>query len=509
MPMTSRTMDLALRLPPTCTRTFRGISLLGLVEGFGLAAGLVMQLLVARALSPADYGRFAVLSVIELVVLILMSSGLPQALRYLVGRNPSNFPEAVRWIVRMQLPLSFGMAATLSLGATVLGRLLGDRTIVSSLSILAIAVSIRCGLLEPSLLLLNGAHRCAAQAFVGATYHVLRVACVAAFLSLTKDLSGTITGLAVAALLTSALAALLVWGLRQQSADVPDIDFAVWVRKWVKLAFGYELLSFLLVASNLWVVKALVSDPTVVGLYAACFMTARASSALSRAAVDGTFAPLTAAFAHGRIESARVLVAGVTRAIVLLLIPTLAFILPRGEAFIRLLYGPKYAGSGTLFGVLFAGACGAAVLSFFGGVLGTAGALRARLHAVITLNFAGIVSSVAFVHLAGPVGAAWALLLTGVAGTAITALLVRSRVGSFLPWSSIVRALAATTPMIAFSFWGKLGIGSALALGLPSYGCILILLQEWTEGERRSLFQRLRAALCLRLGERSQQPSSA
>lgn len=483
------------RLQPTPGNALRGSSVLGLVELASLASGFLLQLVVARVLSAPDYGRFAVLSMVELGLLVPLVGGVPQALRHLVSLNPGNLPEAVRWVVRVQLPLSIGVALLLATGATPIGRLMRDPAISASLRLLSFAVLIRCGFLEPSLLLFNGVQRHTTQAVLGVSYHLLRIACVAYAVRLADDLPGAILGLILATMLAATLSVALVWRLRRATPDAADGDFAAQARAWIGLAPAYELFSFLPVASNLWLVKILVSDQRLVGAYAACFMLARASSALSRAAVGGTFAPLAIAFSRVHTASARAIVAGATRAILLLLIPACAFAMTRGEVLVRLLYGSKYDGSESFAGVLFAGACGTVLQTFYGGVLGAAGALRSRLSVATFLGIASVLTSAELVRLAGTNGAAWAWLLTGAGGAMAMYRLVRALVGPFLPWASLLRASVAALSMIAFGSCVRLNVASELLVGALSYGGSLFLLGEWTVDDRRPLLSLFRSFL--------------
>lgn len=469
------------------TGTPRRFGVLGLVETASLSCGLLMQIAVARGLNPADYGRFAALSVIELGLLILVAGGIPQALHHLVSRNLDNLPEALRWVVRVQLPLSTGVALILSTGAPLIGQLVGDRDAETPLRILSLAVFLRCGVLEPCSLLLNGAQCYVSQAVIATTYHLLRLICVVILVALTGDLRGAVAGLAVAAMLAAAPAALFVRSLGKRAADVPDASFGSLVRAWAGLCPGYELLAFLLAASNLWVVKVFVPDPALAGLYAACFMVTRASSALSRAVSGSTIAPLTFAFSRGRTESPRRIIAGSMRAFSLLLTPSAACALVCGEDVVRFLYGPGYAGSGLLVGMLFLGSCGFVVLSFCGGVLGAAGRLRPRLHTVIVLGLVSLPASIALVRFAGLAGAAWALLVTGGAGATMMCWLVRSLVGPFMPWPSVLRASVASLPLVAVGTWGELATFSTLFIGALGYGGMLVLLGEWNGRKGESL----------------------
>ena len=423
----------------TCGGPRHGIGASVLVEAAGLVSGLLVQMTAARGLSTTDYGRFAVLSVVELVALVLLGGGIPQALRHLVSRNPDNLLEAVRWLVQVQLPLSVGVALALASGMVPLGHLLSDHDIVPLLPILGFAVLIRCGLLEPSLQLLNGARHYVKQTLVGITYHVLRVASIAWFVGSSNNLPLTLISLAMAASLSAALAVAFVWKLCRRTNDVADADFATRARTWVQLSPGYEVLMFLLISSNLWVVKAQVADPAIVGMYAACFMLARSTTALGRVAIDGTFPTLTTAFSEGRADLMRATVFATTFALAMLLIPAGALTLVCGEAIIRLLFGARYNGSGRLLGLLFIGTASSSIMLFFGGVLGASGVLRGRLLVATAVSLVGVATTVALTRFAGPTGAACSLMLTGTIGASLMALLVRSVVGPFILWPSSVR----------------------------------------------------------------------
>ena len=424
-----------------------GSYVLGLAEVVGLAAGFLLHVVVARSLDPADYGRFALLIVTEVGLLTVATGGVPHALRRLVGADIGNLDEACRWAMMAQFPLGVGLGLILFLGAGPIGALLGDAGLVVPLRLLALDVAIRCGLMESHLALLNGARCYLEQGCVVAIFFLARLACVTLLVALSGSLAWAVLGIIVASTTATVLSASFIRGLRGRVSCEPGANLAAEVMAWVGLGPGYEALFALVIPANLWLVKAGVPDPTLAGWYAAGLVTAQAMSALGRALVGGTYAPLARAFADQDPAGARRSVSLAAGVMAGLFLPTCAFAAVRGEGVLGLLYGLHYRGSAHLLGILFAGASGLVALSFYGAVLGAAGLLGTRLRLVGCLAPGSILVTLVLIGLAGPAGAAWALLLTGISGAVASAWLVARAVGPCIPWRALFRASLAATVM--------------------------------------------------------------
>jgi O-antigen/teichoic acid export membrane protein len=429
----------------------QGVRVLVLAEAIGLASGLLMHVTAAHWLDPADYGRFALMIAIEVCLVTLMTGGIPQALRQLVGVSSGNLAEAIRWSARVQLPLGISLGLLIVLGAGSVGALLGDGRITSPLRILGLDVAIRCGLMETYLALLNGCRRYTLQGCVVATFFLTRFVGVATAVALTNTPSGAVFGMMIASTVATAMAVLFVAGLRRQAPDSKDEGFAARAMKWVRLSPCYEGLILLVSAANLLLVKAITPDAESVGVYAAGFALAQSLSAVGRALSNGTFAPLTAAFSRGCTDEACRIIRRATRELTWLLVPICTIALLCGDTVIDLFYGSRYRGPTGLVGTLFMGTGGIAALAFFGSVLGAAGRLRTRLAIMAVLTPVSILVTPACIRIAGIGGASWVLLITGVAGASASAWTVRRLVGRFIPWASVAGSMVAVVPAFALA----------------------------------------------------------
>ncbi len=246
--------------------------LFGLAQVFSLAAGLALQSIAARRLGAADYGRFVTVQSVLLVALVLLMSAVPNALRRRLSCDPGSLRVAWRMLWLVQVPLALGAAALVSALSSGAARALNDAALSPALSLVAIELAIRGGLLEPAWHLLNGLRRHTTQAALMIVHTALRFACVAGVLLVSAGLLQALAALVAAAAISSlaVLVAILAAANTMPHRSHASIGPELW--QWLRLSPAAEILNYLAVAANLWIVKAMVSDQQQLGAYAACYM---------------------------------------------------------------------------------------------------------------------------------------------------------------------------------------------------------------------------------------------
>jgi O-antigen/teichoic acid export membrane protein len=430
-----------------------------------------MQAMAARGLSRPDYGRFVLLTTTGLFLLVLVSSGIPQALRRLVGLDAANLRIAVGWLLKVQLPLSLAAALAVTLASKPLATFMGDSNLMLPLGLMAGELLVRASLLEPGWQLLNGLGRHGLQSCLMGLYGVLRMLCVAGALMLDAGLSGAILGLVAAAGLAAmpALAAMVVLGRRltvhhgsssykRPIAESVKLIPGSPIFAWAGSAFCYEVLGFLIVPMNLWLLTGFSKNLDLVGLYGASLVTARVALSLGLAVSGGTYSHLVLAFSQDRMDEFGMLAVRAFRAMLLMFVPATIVAVLGGGFITSLLYGPDYAESGDILGILVAATSTLAGMALFGEVLAAAGQFQARLRVMIPLIGVSTVATFLLIQLAGPSGAAWGLLCTGLCGLGAMGVCVYRTTGNqcqagSLSWKASCRGVllgpgAANSPQL-------------------------------------------------------------
>lgn len=413
---------------------FRSASWFGMAQAVAVLAGLALQLLVARTLSPADYGRFVLAHSVLLAALVLTAGAVPNALRRLVSLDGGLVHTALRAVATWQVPIALLAGAALGVAAAPVARVLGDEPLHAALLIVAAELTVRAGLVEPCWHVLNGAGRHATQALLIGSHGLLRLACVAAMLSLMPSLGGALAALLLSALASAALALPILLHLAWTSPrPAGDVAIAGELRRWLRLAPGADLLYYLLIAGNLWILKAVAADAAEVGVYAACYMLAQgllpAGMVLSRTC----FSRVAQLAGRGEGPQAAWLVGQVLRLVVPAGVLGVVVAFACGEWIVERLFGTEYAGTGLLLGLTVCGTGCLALHWFLGEMLAAANRLRARLGVLAGVAAFSLPVTLLCARSGGPRGAAAALLMTGAVGVVAAACALRRALGPFFP----------------------------------------------------------------------------
>jgi len=475
----------------------RRVGLFGLAQAAALAAGLALQVVVARALGAGDYGRFIVAHSVSLAALGLLMSAVPNALRRLVSVNRGNLQRAWRAVWLVQLPIAIAFAAALAGLAPLLAGAMRDVLLVPALVVVAAELAIKAGVLEPGWHLLNGLGRHALQAGLMTGHSLLRVTCVVCLLGVSVGLVESLAGLLVSATVSAAVVVPIVRRLAKSTPGRPDGGFARELLRWARLAPGVDALNYLLVAANLWVLKAMTVDASLVGAYAACSMLAQAilpfSLVLSRAA----FAPFARAVSEGGTADAARLLCQASRLAILGAGWGAAVSVGCGDAVVSLMYGSGFAAPGTLLALLVSGMAGTAWLWFLCEMLGAAGRLKARLRLMAAVFAASVAATLVLTRAFGPWGCAWTLAIAGWLGALAASVCLGAAAGAFVPWRSLFRAAVASAALVAVARLGQpAGPGPTVLAGIlgvsVGYLAMLALLQEWNLAQWQSAWRVLR-----------------
>jgi O-antigen/teichoic acid export membrane protein len=444
------------------------VGLFGLAQLAGLAAGLVVQGVVAHRLGAADYGRFVMAQSVLLAGLVLLLSAVPNALRRRVSIDSGSLHGAWRvwWLV--QVPLAAGCAAALLCLSAPVAAAFNDRALGPALAVVGFELVIRGGVLEPAWYLLNGLARHAMQAALMVVYSGLRVVCVAAILQWSAGLVEAVTGLVAAAGIGALLTLGAVVAVKKVTPPAVQAESARELWQWVQLAPAAEVLTYLAVTANLWIAKALLPDAESAGTYAACYALAHAALPFGIVLSRSFFSPFARAVTRGEHEEAKRLLRQPLRLIALAGGLGLAVAVLYGEGILGMIYGERFAMPGTLLGVVGLGMTGMAAVWFLADMLAAAGRLEAKLWAG---GCSFLISLSAALALTGPLGvwgAAWALLAAGALGSAVVAFALRRVVSGFVPWPTLARAALAAGLVVLIGHVG--GHRFEISYALPGIG---------------------------------------
>ncbi|MCA9123934.1 MAG: hypothetical protein H6822_20540 [Planctomycetaceae bacterium] len=475
-------------------RTLFSVLAFATAQFLALASGLLLQVVVARNLMPADYGRFVIANTVLLTLTLGLVSAVPKALARLISVSECPMWYAWRKVLTYQLPVSGTVAVSLIFTSGLTSSLFSDHLLKLPLSLIALELVLRAGLLEPAWCLLNGAHFHRTQASLMLLHSLLRVVCVSVFLLGGASLSGCILACGAASFLSVAIVIPVITITSQNNTALAvtggEAANATELLKWIRWAPLAEILNYFIVASNLWLLKSVVRNSTEIGVYSACFMLAQPVMPLGIAVSRGTFATFASMMASDRVEDASGLLRVVLRCTFIASSIAVSASLVLGSSLVSLLFGSDYAQVGYLQGMLITGTLGITIVWILGDVLNAAGQLHARLTVMIGLAGFAIAIGIALISTLGTFGGASALLLTGALGAIVMCLVVATKIPNCVPVWTVFRSIASVG-ISCFTCAGLLGtnhfvgilFGTSVVVAVNLL-CLLIL-REWSVRELR------------------------
>ncbi len=409
---------------------FVDVGLIGMSQAVALAAGVALQVVTARHLEPPEYASFASANLIGLLCVVALVGGLPMALRREVSVRADSQAQAFSVIIRVQFPLCVGAAGLLLLLRSPLAALLSAPELHSILPVVAADVALRAGLLDPCLLLLNGAGDRITQLRLVAGFHACRVAfAVVLLVGLGFGLIGAMVALLLATTTGAGVAVVCLTmrvGLGGRGM-VPLQRGRSWGLRWLGYSSGYEVAGFTLLAMNLWAVKALWPDHPELGSYAVVSTMSRFALPFGQALGSGSFRWVARAQAGGDarlrpfVRGCALALAGVSACGTLVGAGC-------GPVLVDVVFGHGYHPPALLCGLLFGGAGLAAMAVWLGELLGAVGRVEARFWAATaSLMLCGVIT-LGLTREFGLNGAAWSLVIGNVLATLMLASLLSAAV---------------------------------------------------------------------------------
>lgn len=419
----------------------------------GLAGGVVLSIIVARALGPDEMGSYALVLMIVTALEAVAGLGLARtAVRFVAGLVGT--PEAagvLRWLLARRLIAAVAAAAALVLAAPFLGALFHDGRlapllVVGSVLLLANLVT---SMLESAL---EGASRfdVLARVTLGSTPIYLATTLLA--LALTGSAIGVLGAQVVASL---AVLGLLMGGAHRVGvlawrAPMPDAD-GVWrLVRFARQGYLLSLLSFVVHDRVEVLVLGAFSSDQQVAFYSVALSAAEAAMRLGPLLVATVFFPLMAADWTRADHPA--LAARYGQCVRYVALTTMPLVLVGGvvaEAGVALLFGPSYAPMVPVLRLSLFAAAAAALAEPPAAFLAAAERQGWLLRVRGPLAVGNVALDLALVPSLGAVGAAWANLIVASLEAVVIGLMIQR--------------LGATTPALGLGIPLLAGVAGALA----------------------------------------------
>ncbi len=443
------------------------------------ALGILVSVLIARALPPAELGRYAFLVWLAGLAAVALSLGFPTTVtRYTaeaVGAGrPGDAGALLGVVVRWQLTLALLAALLIAASAFVLPRPWRLPVVLTALSVppLVLHGSVAA--------FLSGLSAFRRQALFGVGTLALQIALFALVAALGAGVAGFLAAHAVvnAAGLT-AIAALA----RRQGRHARALPAAVRPAG----AARADVLRYAGGVSALVVLDAIVwqrtevaflqalSTPAEVAFYALAFGVAAQVSRIPYQASVVLFPSFPALVGGGRVAELASLHATAMRYLVLLGAPLAVGLAVTAPALVHLLWGPAYAPAGVVLAVLALGSLPAFAAGASPGVLHALKRTDRLVRQALVAAAADLGLALVLVPAAGALGAAVANVLAQGIGSVLAIRAAVRIAGAGVPTGALVRivvaavlmGLLALVPIVTLG--GGLGLALAVGVGAVAY----------------------------------------
>jgi O-antigen/teichoic acid export membrane protein len=466
----------------------RGFILLTLGQVVFLAAGYATHIILARGLGPAEYGSYGVtLSILSTVALVL-TAGMPEAIAKFAAERPAEANGIFARGIGIQLRFSLLLAVAYALVSPLIGLLLHDHSLTPALAASALAVP-PVALYSVLTGALNGQRRFAAQALTIGGYGSLRAVLVIGLAQHYK-IAGAVTGFVVAPLVVVSLA--LPGILRRRT---PSSLESVELWRFARPVIGFTVALALLMSLDLFIVKAIVRDPNLVGYYTAATTVAKLPYFFFSAA-GVALLPIVSAASVAEREETLVTVRNAIRLVFAVALGVAAVVAPLSQAVLHTLFGQRYTVAALPLGLL------VIAMTLFTLTFTVAYALNGlgqpRLAMRLTVAGLGleVLLALTATPLWGPTGAAASSCAASLAILVALVLYARPYLGLVLSPQSLMRIglafVATLTAGLLLPHASPLHLLLSVPLVFLFVG-VLLATREFTPGQLASWTQRQRA----------------
>ena len=455
----------------------RGVAVTLAAKALFLVSGLLIQLLVPRALGTVAYGELAAAAAALAIVTNTLTTTLVQTTSRLVSTaEPALRAGVERGAVRLAAILGLLVGGGFSLLAWPMARhLLGDPRLAPLLALAGIVIA-AYALYATAIGILNGRRTFLAQARLDATFSTVRALGQIGGAALGFGALGVMGGFSAAAVL---LAVLGLWHSRSHGAapaDLPRRFLATLLPLAVLqlalngvLQLDVEILKAelvrMLLAAGESAGDAAARSSTVVGTYRAAQQLAFLPYQLSIAVTLVLFPVVAHARQSADEGAARRAIEGALRFTLLLLGLMEAPLVAGGAGAMRLVLPAAYAEGADALPVLAIGQVAFALFALSASALAGAGAMREATRSALV----GLVAMLAaLVGLVGSVGAEGPVRVAAAAGSAA---------GAFVALAFALHALRGAM-QVRFPWWSALRIAAA--------GLAAVLVARFVPGETAS-----------------------
>jgi len=470
-------------------RLARGTIYLLLAQAFFVLSTYLLHATLARAFTPAEYGLFSVVMAILTWVEITVNTGIPSAVQKFLAEDTRMASAIEGWALKLQ-GLNAGLIFLLVLSlAPLIAAIFQDKSLGFYLRLAALDIPILAfyALFRG---VLNGLQAFAQQAITIVTYAMIRVGTIVLLVFLGFSLTGAFIGNVLASFVALMLALLLSHRLEGKSAnseghsDLIAMERRVSAGRLFRFALPvilFTLSSNLLINIDLYSVKALIADETIVGFYAAAVNLANAPRFVLLAFSFVLLPSLSESIAIQDYEGVRRRLGQVGRFLILILLPAVLVVAATSKELVTLVYSASYSSAAPTLNILIFSAAFYSIYMVLVTVMLAENRPLLAFGLGISLLPLALLANWRLIPILGVTGAALASALTTFLGLSLAAIYAIRRFGIPLLAKSLLKIVLASVALYLLA--GRYSVSGVLvflnyAFLFSVYIFLLYLLRE-------------------------------
>lgn len=428
----------------------RGLAAWLLARVLYVVTGLMIHIMVSRALGPEQYGKFGAVMAVAGVIYLGIGAMIPSAVsRYIAAGNVEE--GSIFWTgLKIQGLVCAGVAlGFLAAGDQIASGILADANLSPHVRIAGLAV-VPLGLVFVYQAALLGRLNYLKASYLSGLLSLVRLASVGLAVAVGGGVIGVLGGYLAAPSLIAAFAA---WKIRFKKPVVGTFDWRNIINFSVPMLVGGFLLSFILQMSTLFV-NAFIPAPEMVGIFVAASVIANVPFHIFTGSSTVLMPAVSSARKGNDTKLLEQHVCESLRVTLLLSVPCVLWIHLNAETLVGIVFGDRYLGASAVLTLLVLGttflAGGRLLLSVLDG-LG-----RPWLSVTMILGTALVIAAgnIVLIPRLGLIGSGYAVTFGGVGVFLTGVLCVYFCYGVLIPYRSFARVLLAG--MIVFLFTSQM-----------------------------------------------------
>lgn len=445
-----------------------------------VVCGYLIHIVAARTLHPASYGSLVLVFSIAAWVKFIQSRLLIAGYQKVVSEDHRRIHAALASARKWHTLATVALLATYAAAVPLLARAFGDEQLGGFLLLASLEIPFYAVMVLGHYLMIGVRHY-APGAGATVIYAVARAGVACALLYVGLGVWGAIMGQVSGSLAGGVVAMTLCLRVRSTIAPASYPAMTRRALTWTSMELPTALCLMSAANLDLWFFKALVDDPTLVGLYGSAYILSRLPQFAVFGMTNAVFPRVSGALHEANTDLARSVARQSLRVCLLLFTAFSCLVASAPSEITTLLFSKEFAGAGAALMILMAAMSCFGLLWLLVALIAATGHLRLRLIVAASLLPLGVALNWILIPRYGLTGGAMASLITLALGAVTGAILLYKYLAVTLPgWTLLRCLLSGAGVFLVGRTWPATGAFLVVKMAVLGalYLVILIILRE-------------------------------